>query len=139
MMGLADSLRGRNPRKRPGGWRIFWPGKPLKDRKLGKLLAYEAFFVGNAQLTRPGTPASMTITVAKEEVARGDRLITCTSQQKSDALPPDALLPATGAHYFRSGGLTEGGLQFPSFSVNRGSRDGVKLAMSGTVPQSCIP
>ncbi|MCE1182967.1 MAG: LysM peptidoglycan-binding domain-containing protein, partial [Rhodocyclales bacterium] len=76
MMGIADSFYATGiPDGSPEKWQIYRPGKPRKDPKPGEVLAHEAFFLGNARLTQPGIPASLTVTVAKEEIARGDRLI----------------------------------------------------------------
>ncbi len=127
MMGLADSFYAAGiPENAQGKWQIYRPGKPLKDPKTGEVLAYEAFFVGNAQLTRPGTPASMTITVAKEEVARGDRLIPAPPAKVVNYAPRRPATPLQGHIVSIYGGLTEGGLN-SVISVNRGSRDGVEV------------
>jgi hypothetical protein len=56
-------------------WNVFRKGKPLKDPETGKVIAYEAFFLGNARLVKPGEPALLRISLAKEEIARGDRLV----------------------------------------------------------------
>ena len=44
-------------------------------------IGYEAFFLGNASLVQPGEPAVLQITVAKEEIMRGDRLIPAPPDQ----------------------------------------------------------
>jgi hypothetical protein len=34
-------------------WNVFRRGKPLKDPETGEIIAYEAFFLGNASLVSP--------------------------------------------------------------------------------------
>ena len=60
-------------------WNVFRPGKPLKDPDTGEVIGYEAFFLGNASLVQPGEPSVLQITVAKEEIMRGDRLLPAST------------------------------------------------------------
>ncbi len=106
-------------------WHVFRPGKALTDPETGQVLGHEAFFLGNAQLLRPGEPATLRITLAKEEIARGDWLLPA---------PPATILayvPRQPEHQIKAqvmsiyGAVNEGG---PSsvVSINRGSADGIE-------------
>ena len=76
LIGTADSFYATGiPDASVVKWQVFRPAKPLKDPETGKVIAHEAYFLGNANLVRPGEPATMTVTMAKEEMRRGDYLI----------------------------------------------------------------
>jgi len=54
---------------------IFRPGKVLRHPETGELLAYEAFYLGDAQLLENGDPAKMVVTRVKQEIIPTDRLM----------------------------------------------------------------
>lgn len=107
-------------------WNIFRKGKPLKDPDTGEIIGHEAFFLGNAKLIQPGEPAAMRITLAKEEIGRGDRLLP--------ALPPTIIAYAphrpeqqvAGKVMSIYGGVNEGGTN-SVVTINRGSNDALEV------------
>lgn len=106
-------------------WHVFRPGKALKDPDTGKVIAHEAFFLGNARLVEPGKPATLRITLAKEEITRGAWL--------KPAPPPSIVsyVPRRPSEEIRArimsiyGGVSEGGAG-SVITLNRGSDDGIE-------------
>jgi LysM repeat protein len=68
-------------------YQLYRPGKPLHDPDTGLLLAYEAFYLGTAQVVKTGDPTQLRITESKEEVARGDRLLPFVREPELSAVP----------------------------------------------------
>ncbi|MGC1517418.1 MAG: LysM domain-containing protein [Azonexus sp.] len=107
-------------------WNVFRPGKPLIDPDTGATIGYEAFFLGNANLVQPGEPAALQITVAKEEIMRGDRLIPAPPVNIISYVPhrPDNQIAARVMTIY--GGVSEGG-RASIVSLNRGKNDGLEV------------
>ena len=57
-----------------GSWQVYRPARALKDPVSGETLAYEAFHLGAAQVTADGSPATLRLTEAFQEVGRDDLL-----------------------------------------------------------------
>ena len=107
-------------------WHVFRKGKPLKDPATGKILAYEAFFLGNARLLKPGEPAQLRVSLAKEEIARGDRLVPAPEPQIISYVPhrPEQDVSARVLGIY--GGLREGGAN-SVVALNVGKNDGMEI------------
>jgi len=65
-------------------YKIFRQGSALKNPETGRVLAYEAIYLGEAKVVRPGDPAKMEIVSVKKEILPKDRLLVATAKQ---ALP----------------------------------------------------
>ncbi|MBL8429397.1 MAG: LysM peptidoglycan-binding domain-containing protein [Dechloromonas sp.] len=107
-------------------WHVFRKGKALKDPETGAILAYEAFFLGNAQLTKPGEPATLRVTLAKEEMARGDELIPAPPPEIITYAPrrPEREVAAKVMSIY--GGVQEGGAT-SVVSLTQGKNDGLEV------------
>ena len=107
-------------------WNVFRKGKALKDPESGEIIAYEAFFLGNARLIKPGEPASLLVTLAKEEMARGDRLVPAPPPSIISYVPhrPDREVSARILGIY--GGVQEGGTS-SVVSLSRGKADGLEI------------
>lgn len=107
-------------------WHVFRKGKPLKDPATGKILAYEAFFLGNARLLKPGEPAQLRVSLAKEEIARGDRLVPAPEPEIISYVPhrPEQDVSARVLGIY--GGLREGGAN-SVVALNVGKNDGMEI------------
>ncbi len=107
-------------------WHVFRRGKPLKDPETGGVIAHEAFFLGNARLVQPGEPAVLRVTLAKEEMGRGDRLMPAPPPEIISYVPhrPDQEVAAKVMSIY--GGVNEGG---PGYvvSLNRGKNNGLEI------------
>jgi hypothetical protein len=107
-------------------WHVFRPGKPLKDPETGAVIAHEAFFLGNARLVRPGEPATIRITQAKQEIARGDRLLPAPPPEIISYVPhrPEQEVAARVVSIY--GGVSEGGAN-SVLALNRGASSGLEI------------
>jgi hypothetical protein len=107
-------------------WHVFRKGKPLKDPETGEIIAYEAYFLGNARLVKPGEPATLRVTLAKEEMARGDQLIPAPPPEIISYAPhrPDQEVSARVMSIY--GGVQEGGTT-SVVSLTRGKKDGLEI------------
>ena len=108
-------------------WQIYRNGKPLYDPADPKVvLGYEAFYWGTATQTRPGNPATFQILSAKQEIARGDRLVPAVRPPLIDYVPhrPEGKIDGRIIEVY--GGVGVGG-RGSIVSVSRGSGDGVEI------------
>lgn len=107
-------------------WNVFRKGKPLKDPETGKVIAYEAFFLGNARLVKPGEPAMLRVSLSKEEIARGDRLAPAPEPQIISYVPhrPEQDVSARVIGIY--GGLREGGAN-SVVALNVGTNNGMEI------------
>lgn len=65
-------------------YQIFRPGNPIRHPETNELLAYEALYLGDAQLLETGDPSKLVVTSVKQEIVPTDRLL---------AAPKNASLP----------------------------------------------
>ncbi len=107
-------------------WQIYRPGKPLKDPDTQEIIGYEAFFLGNARLVQPGEPAVITVTEAKEEIFRGDRLLPTPPANIISYAPHRPDRDVSGKIMTIYGDKSEGGTG-AVVSLNRGRQDGLEV------------
>ena len=127
MLGNGDTAYARGiPDASVEKWHVFRPGKPLKNPETGVVVAHEAFFLGNARLIRPGDPATLRITLAKEEIARGDWLMPAPPATIMAYVPrqPDVEINAQIMSIY--GAVSEGGTN-SVITLNKGAADGVEI------------
>ena len=126
--GNRGYVRGMGTSKEPS-WYVFRPGPPLVDPDTNQTLAYEAIYLGTAQLERPGEPSTVVLTTSVQEVTSGDKLVA-TGRPQPMSYAPHA--PATAIRgrvisiYGSPGKVGEAGPQ-SIISVNRGARDGLEV------------
>ncbi|AXS78577.1 LysM peptidoglycan-binding domain-containing protein [Dechloromonas sp. HYN0024] len=127
LLGTGDSFYASGiPDASVEKWHVFRKGKPLKDPATGKVVAYEAFFLGNARLIKPGEPATLRVTLSKEEMARGDELIPAPPPEIITYAPyrPDQQISARVMSIY--GGVEEGGAN-SVVSLTSGKKDGLEV------------
>jgi nucleoid-associated protein YgaU len=110
-------------------WYVFRPGPPLVDPDTNQTLAYEAIYLGTAQLERPGEPATVLLTTTVQEVGAGDKLVAAGRPQAITYAPHSPVKPIRGrviSIYGSPGKVGEAGPQ-SIISVNRGARDGLEV------------
>jgi nucleoid-associated protein YgaU len=110
-------------------WYVFRPGPPLVDPDTNQTLAYEAIYLGTAQLERPGEPATVLLTTTVQEVGAGDKLVAAGRPQALTYAPHSPAKPIRGrviSIYGSPGKVGEAGPQ-SIISVNRGARDGLEV------------
>ncbi len=106
-------------------WNVFRPGKPLTDPETGKVVAKEAFFLGRARLVQPGSPATVQITSAKEEIVRGDWLQPAPPAEIIDYVPHRPNLDIEARIMSIYGGHRAAGAG-AIVALNRGEQDGLE-------------
>ncbi|UCV22985.1 LysM peptidoglycan-binding domain-containing protein [Ferribacterium limneticum] len=127
LLGTGDSFYASGiPDASVEKWHVFRKGKALKEPDTGEIIAYEAFFLGNARLIKPGEPATMRVTMAKEEMARGDELIPAPPPEIITYVPhrPEREVAAKIMSIY--GGVQEGG-STSVVSLTRGKNDGLEV------------
>lgn len=153
LMGQGDMVYARgnanaqlvNPTAKPSLYRVFRNATPLKDPITQEVLGYEAHYLGQAQLLRdekqadtapadgvtdPIVPATMLVTVAKEEMQPGDRLVPEPPRQFSSFVPhaPSQPVDARVASIYTSTAMRYG-TQHQVVAINRGANDGMEPGM----------
>lgn len=127
LVGTGDSFYAQGiPDSSIEKWNVFRKGKPLKDPDTGEIIAYEAVFLGNARLVKPGEPATLRVTLAKEEMNRGDNLLPAPLPEILTYVPhrPEQEVSAKVLGIY--GGVQEGGTN-SVISINRGKNSGLEL------------
>ena len=99
------------------------------DPDSNRTLAYEAIYLGTAQLTRPGNPATVVLTSAVQEVNAGDKLVAAGPAQPMSYAPhaPDAQLKGRVMKIYGSVGRVGEAGPLQIISINRGRRDGIEV------------
>jgi len=130
LMGTGDRayVRGLGDAK-DSTWYLYRRGKALVDPDTNQTLGYEAIYLGTATSTRPGDPATVSITSAVEEIGVGDKLLAAGRPQPVNYAPHSPSVEIKGrvmSIYKGLGTLAEAGPQ-SIIAINRGKADGVEV------------
>lgn len=116
-------------------FQVYRPGVPLKDPQTGKLLAYEAVYLGSVKLNTEAKGGSdvhtFVVSESKQEMTVGDLLMPAPPTAVQNYVPHEPERPVNGRVLGIYSGVTFAG-QNQVISVNRGSLDGLDV---GTVLQ----
>ena len=126
--GNSAYVRGMGSSKEDA-WYVYRRGGPLVDPDTNQTLAYEAVYLGTAQLTRPGEPATVTLTSSVLEVNAGDKLVAAGRPQVINYAPRAPATQISGriiSVYGSVGRVGEAGPQ-SIVSINRGRANGVEV------------
>jgi LysM repeat protein len=110
-------------------YNVFRPLRPLFDpddtvRK--KPIAYEAFYLGTANMVRPGEIAKVRIDSSKQEIGIGDRMLPIERQRIESYVPRRPSGPVDGRVISIYDGVRyAGGGQI--ITLNRGTNDGLTV------------
>src|SRR5207247_8671144 len=109
-------------------WQIYRGGRPLLDPDNQRALGFEAVFLGNAQVTRSGEPATVQIVNSKKEISAGDRLIPAPPPTIPQYVPhaPSAAVSGRIIGLYDALATSVGGRD-SIISINSGRRDGLGL------------
>jgi hypothetical protein len=107
-------------------WQVFRPGETLTDPETGEVLGLEAVHVGDARVKRFGSPSTIEVTRAKQEINQGDRLMPAREGTFPAYVPhaPDKMIKG---QILSVRGSVADISQYSIVSINRGSRDGVEV------------
>jgi hypothetical protein len=110
-------------------WYVYRRGQPLVDPDTNQTLAYEAIYLGTAQVTRRGDPTTVQLTSAVQEVAAGDKLVAAGRAQAVNYAPHAPTAKIQGRVIGVYGGLSKVGEVAPQtiISINRGRADGLEV------------
>ncbi|MBX3608402.1 MAG: LysM peptidoglycan-binding domain-containing protein [Hydrogenophaga sp.] len=127
---------------RSAGYRVFRNAEPLRDPSTNEILGYEAHYLGKANVIRSETrrdgvnakgekiteivPASLDITVAKEEMRVGDRLLPEPPRTFTNFVPRAPQGPQAGQIVSVYGNAVTYAAQNMVVSINRGSLNGLE-------------
>jgi len=109
-------------------WFVYRRGGPLVDPDTNQTLGYEAIYLGTAQVTRAGDPATIVLTTAVREVGAGDKLVAASRPQSISYAPHAPVTKINGRimSIYGAGRVGEAGPQ-SIITVNRGRADGVEV------------
>ena len=110
-------------------YQLFRPGRALKDPDTGEVIAYQADYLGTANVTRPGNPATIAITTSKIEMGVGDRLLPATKAGVINYVPHAPTQPIAGRIIATYSGVAYAGPNMV-VAINRGAADALDI---GTV------
>jgi hypothetical protein len=129
-LGKDDKLYVRGVLNGGSSFQVFRPGSPLKDPETGRLIAYEAVYLGTVKLqaeAKPGVDVhTFTVSSSKQEMGVGDRLMPAPPTPMRNYVPhqPERQVRARVLSIYS--GVTYAG-QNQVVSVNRGSLDGLDV------------
>jgi hypothetical protein len=111
-------------------WYVYRKGRALVDPDTNRTLAYEAIYLGTAQVTRPGEPATVVLSSAVQEVVAGDKLVAAIRTLPPTYAPHSPTTNIKGKVISIYGGMTRGvgeaGTQ-SIITINRGKSDGLEV------------
>lgn len=107
-------------------WQIFRPGEMLTDPESGEVLGFEAIHVGDARVKRFGSPSTIEIVRARQEINRGDRLMPAREVSFPSYVPRAPEKAIRGVILSVRGSVSEIA-QYSIVTINRGSRDGIEV------------
>jgi hypothetical protein len=110
-------------------WQVFRPGEPLTDPDTQEPLGYEAVYLGEARVVRPGEVSVLEIVKSNQEMYIGDRMFPAPKPSFTQYVPHPPQEPVHGRVISAYGGLAEVGTN-SVVTLNRGTRDGIEV---GTV------
>ncbi|MCM2327444.1 MAG: LysM peptidoglycan-binding domain-containing protein [Lysobacter sp.] len=107
-------------------WQIFRPGETLTDPDTGEVLGFEAIHVGDARVKRFGSPSTIEVTRARQEINQDDRLMPAREATFPSYVPRAPDKPIKGVILAVRGSVSDIA-QYSIVAINRGSRDGVEI------------
>lgn len=127
--GNSAYVRGLAPSAQDETWYVYRKGAALVDPDTNRTLGYEAIYLGTAQLTRPGQPATILLTSTVQEVEAGDNLVAAGRPQPINYAPRSPGKPIKGRVIGIYGGVAHVGEAGPQsiISINRGKSDGLEV------------
>ena len=106
-------------------WNIYREGKTLTDPDTKEVLGVEAIYLGDAQISKPGAPATGQVIRAKEEIFVGDRLVEAVDSIPTSFVPRAPDTQINGRILSVYGGVAEVGPN-AVVTINKGARDGLE-------------
>lgn len=111
------------------GYYVYRKGGPLVDPETKQTLAYEAIYLGTAQMTRPGDPATVVLNSSVQEIGAGDKLVPVAKLPAPNYAPHAPVKNIRGrviSIYGGVGRVGEAG-RHSIVTLNRGRADGLEI------------
>ncbi|MEB0010721.1 LysM peptidoglycan-binding domain-containing protein [Glaciimonas sp. Gout2] len=129
-LGRNDLAYVRGDLKGGTSFQAFRPGKPLKDPVTGKVIAYEAVYLGTLKLERAGKAENeadtFRIVESKEEMSVGDRLVAVPITAILNYVPHPPLADVNARIVSIYGGVANAG-QNQIVTINKGAEDNMEV------------
>ncbi len=129
-LGRGDTAYARGiTDERVRDYHVFRPARPLydpDDENRRNPIAYEAFYLGVARVTRGGEVTTLRVEDSKEEIGVGDRLVPVTVQPLVNYMPHRPERAINGRIISIYAGVNQAGTQ-NIVALNRGARDGLEV------------
>ena len=125
LMGSGDTVFAKNVREGTQVWQILRPARPLEDPVTHKVVAYEANYLGTAKVSEFGTPATLEILSAVEEIEVGDLMVPSERPSVFAYAPHAPAEDIDGRVMSIYRGVTETG-RLHVIALNVGERDGLE-------------
>ena len=125
LMGAGDTVFAKDVTGRDQVFQVFRAARPLIDPVTREVLGHEATFLGTARITEDGTPATLSVISAVEEIGTGDRLLVAERPEIFSFVPrsPEAAIDGRLIGIHR--GVAETG-RHNVVTLNVGSREGLE-------------
>ena len=111
-------------------FQVYRPGVPLRDPDTGKVVAYEAVYLGGVTLQKPARPGvdvhTFTVTASTQEMGVGDRLMPTPPNPLRNYVPHPPNRPVKARVLGIYSGMTYAAKD-EVVSVNRGTVDGLDV------------
>lgn len=88
--GYRIYARGMEKTAQEGDFVLVRSGQRYRDPDSGKVLGYEAIYLGEARLLSSGDPSTLEVTTSSREILRGDRLLPVLGSQYQRSFIPRA-------------------------------------------------
>jgi hypothetical protein len=106
---------------------VYRKGPAYRDGGDGRVLGYEAIYVGDAVVEKFGDPATLTITQSDREVLEGDRLVPQSKEEvSSDFIPRPPARSVEGSIISVIDGLSKIG-QYQVVVLDVGAKSGIEV------------
>ena len=107
-------------------WQVFRPGEPLVDPDSNEALGFQAVYLGDARVVRPGDVSIVEIVRSNQEMYIGDRMFAAPKPQFISYVPRKPERQVQGRIISAYSGLAEVGTN-SIVTLNKGSRDGLEV------------
>jgi hypothetical protein len=107
-------------------WQVFRPGGQLIDPDSQEALGFEAIYLGDARVLRPGEVSTVEIVKSNQEMYIGDRMFAAAKPVFASYVPRAPEKTIRGRVISAYGGLAEIGTN-GIVTLNKGARDGVEV------------
>ena len=109
-----------------GRYNIYRPNRALYDPITRELLGYQALYVGESKLLKPGDPASVRVISSEREILRDDRVMPVDHHDfERDFYPKPPSTDVHGEIVALLDAISKTGA-FQTIAINLGNRDGVE-------------